>query len=228
MSTWTTPFCKSKCVEWFTIWIILNVTISSTFVTNPHCESQQFVTLAIPPTMSQYLIFTLILFGVMSLTWIWIVRWALEASRGSAARISPPRTCKPEGEKRLYCTMWHPGHIQYPSNYILCQKHVCLSVCCHNSWVCFGPLVRNALYVHYVASIRSVVIFVSIFDMFHRRLGRYCILNLQKKTKQTIATEGTRETDRNPNLWYLPKPNILLNAKYSANFRIIGCRIVPI
>ena len=35
------------------------------------------------------------------------------------------------------------------------------------------------------------------------------------------------ETDRNPNLWYLPKPNILLNAKYSANGRIIGCRIVP-
>ena len=35
------------------------------------------------------------------------------------------------------------------------------------------------------------------------------------------------ETDRNPNLWYLPKPNIMLNAKYSANCRIIGCRIVP-
>ena len=120
--------------------------------------------------------------------------------------------------------MWHPGHIQYPSNYILCQKHVCLSVCCHNFWVCFGPFVRNALYVHYVASIRSVVIFVSIFDMFHRRLGRYCILNLQKKTKQTIATEGTREADRNPNLWYLPKPNILLKP----NILQITYPIVPI
>ena len=45
------------------------------------------------------------------------------------------------------------------------------------------------------------------------------------RSTSVIACIG--ETDRTPNLWYLPKPNILLNAKYSANRRIIGCRIVP-
>ena len=29
------------------------------------------------------------------------------------------------------------------------------------------------------------------------------------------------ETDRNPNCCYVPKPNILLNTNYSANFRIL-------
>ena len=47
--------------------------------------------------------------------------------------------------------------------------------------------------------------------------GLYCII---------FVVPGV-ETHRNQNLWYLPKPNILLNAKYSANCRIIGCRIVP-
>ena len=32
------------------------------------------------------------------------------------------------------------------------------------------------------------------------------------------------ENDRNPNFHYLPKPNILQNTKYSANYKILGTK----
>ena len=57
-------------------------------------------------------------------------------------------------------------------------------------------------------------------------VGYYC----QEAAEQILYCRRHRlsrlwnrvETDRNPNFRYLPKPNILPNTEYSANYRILG------
>ena len=69
--------------------------------------------------------------------------------------------------------------------------------------------------------------FQNVFCTFPNASARAGLTNTSSCPSSCKWASSLLENDRNPNFCYLPKPNILLNVKYSANCRIIGCRIVP-